>query len=121
MITLATLDQATEQEVVDQVVQHLLTQKQKAVGSKGLCVYRDSKGLKCAAGCLIADHEYVPDMEGCQWNMLTFRDYMTTSKHENLILQLQKIHDDIDPEDWNEYLFRFCRKNNLEFNPPEGT
>lgn len=64
MITLKTLPQASEQEVLDQIAVHLLTQKQKCNNGKDQtdpnyqCLYRNEEGLKCAAGCLIADDEY---------------------------------------------------------------
>jgi hypothetical protein len=69
MITLKTLKNSTDQEVFDQVANHLLTQNKRSVSATDntLCVYRSPDGLKCAAGCLIADDEYDPRMEGSNW------------------------------------------------------
>jgi hypothetical protein len=57
MITLATLSQATGQQIFDQIVGHLRMQNAKCKSGDS-CMYRNPKGLKCAAGCLIADDEY---------------------------------------------------------------
>ncbi len=54
-ITLATLPEATAQEVYSQVRKHLLTQKMKSIEEGKGCVYRGPDGLMCAAGCLISD------------------------------------------------------------------
>ncbi|MDO5609506.1 MAG: hypothetical protein Q4G62_01760, partial [Pseudomonadota bacterium] len=61
MITLKTLSSASAQAAADQIVQHLLTQNERSIldfADPGLCAYRGMRGLKCAAGCLIADDEY---------------------------------------------------------------
>lgn len=95
-ITLATLPQATEQEIFDQVVAHLAKQR---VGSfmegKG-CAYRGEGGTMCAAGCLIADDEYSPQMDDLStptaWSELAFKGFVP-SDHLDFILELQRIHD----------------------------
>ena len=56
MITLATLEQATAQQVFTQVKNHLLKQNEKSM-INGICAYRGSNGLQCAAGCLMSDEE----------------------------------------------------------------
>ena len=55
-INLSNLAQASTQEVFDFVAIHLLTQNEKS-GDDQVCYYRSPTGLKCAAGCLIADDE----------------------------------------------------------------
>ena len=66
-ITLKTLEQATAQEVFDQVAEHMLTQYELSM-LNDTCVYRGYSGLKCAAGCLIGDDEYNNElMEGFTW------------------------------------------------------
>lgn len=95
-ITLATLPQATEQEIFDQVVAHLAKQR---VGSfmegKG-CAYRGEGGTMCAAGCLIADDEYSPQMDDLgtptAWSELAFKGFVPPD-HLDFILELQRIHD----------------------------
>ena len=101
MITLATLSQATEQEVFDQVYIHLLTQNKKS-RDRTTCLYRYN-GLKCAAGCLISDNEYQPEMEGRNWYLL-YTNFNITNNHHNLINDLQIIHDKKAVEDWENEL-----------------
>ena len=101
-ITLATLSQATAQEVFDQVATHLLKQKTRSTSENG-CAYRGPNGLKCAAGCLISDEEYKPDMEGAVWTRLFYNGYVS-SHHMELIRGLQIIHDSYPPAEWEHEL-----------------
>ena len=104
MITLKTLHKATEQQVFDQVAKHLLTQKQQAM-LHGNCQYRTPGGLKCAAGCLIADDEYSEDLESNGWGHLTANSRVPVA-HSSLICSLQNIHDEYDPVDsWYPELY----------------
>lgn len=112
MITLATLPNATEQQVFDQIANHLLTQKEKCFVSykNRVCQYH-SGNLKCAAGCLISEEEYENNtsiegfnyFEGNQWDYLV-EEYGLPSEHKDLIVELQNIHDDVVPEDWKKHL-----------------
>lgn len=90
-ITLATLPNATAQEVFDQVARHLLTQKERSVADEK-CLYRAPGGLKCAAGCLIGDDEYRPSMEDRKWRSLVEAG-IAPGRHEALIGDLQQLHD----------------------------
>ncbi|GED41218.1 hypothetical protein [Cobetia marina] len=93
MVTLSTLPQATEQEVFDQVARHLLTQQRVSYSpSNDMCAYRSPFGA-CAAGCLLADDEYSPDMEGKAWDQLTLSGRVP-NEHVNLISVLQTVHDE---------------------------
>ena len=101
-ITLKTLHQATAQEVFDQVKNHLLTQMKKSQkGFETVCLYRNSGGLKCAAGCLIADDEYKlsPFEKIGDWNALVAEGCVPTA-HSKLIYSLQALHDFSTPGDW---------------------
>ena len=111
MITLATLGEATEQEVFDQVATHLLTQMQKCrKEGTGYCQYRNEEGLKCAAGCLISDEEYDSRMDdntgqkGTSWRCLMDNELVPITKHAELIAGLQHIHDSWSPDTWYEDL-----------------
>lgn len=97
MITLATLPQATEREVFEQVKAHLLTQNE--VSKDVYCVYRNKEGLKCAAGCLIGDDEYKQEMEYNNWTSLVKKE-LVPKKHDILISRLQEIHDNSAPSQW---------------------
>lgn len=98
-ITLKTLKKATAQEVFDQVARHMLTQNMKSEDSAGnYCAYRGAHGLKCAAGCLIADDEYKTSFEGDSWEAVA--DGLQIKKHTDLITDLQTIHDNYEPDSW---------------------
>lgn len=117
MITLATLPKATEQEVFDQVARHLLTQNSKSLHSDdNNCAYLSSDGRKCAAGCLIAKDEYRGEIEGTIWSGLISK-YKYTAAHENLISELQKIHDFHDVFDWKLKLNKLAKDRNLKLIP----
>lgn len=118
MITLKTLSEATEQEVFDQVAKHLLTQKTKSVvcpESNNNCKYRGYDGLKCAAGCLIADDEYNPLMEGQNWRGLVDKGYVD-NQHTILIQELQNTHDLHRVCTWESELKLIAERFGLKFN-----
>jgi hypothetical protein len=122
MITLKTLDQATAQEVFDQVANHLLTQNQQSK-SKGEsnCVYRTDDGLKCAAGCLIGDDEYHSGFDntddvGTTWRSLIQRGLVKTSKHSELITDLQNLHDNRVVFNWRSELMFVAKRYSLTTN-----
>lgn len=122
MITLKTLPTATKQEVFDQVATHLIRQCRKSLKEKYLLrpigAYRGDGGLKCAAGCLIADDEYDIGMERTLW-----RDLISQGKvpkeHWLLIDALQVVHDWMaKPDDihsWISGLKYVAERYNLEF------
>ena len=120
-ITLATLPQATEQEVFDQVAQHMLAQgvrSKKADVIDNICMYRGPAGLKCAAGCLIGDNEYTDDMDnndkGTSWEGLAMRGEVPKD-HIHLIQAMQTIHDNTPPEGWAKALRDYASDTGLEF------
>ena len=122
MITLATLAQATEQQVFDQVVKHLLAQgvrSKKGDFTENVCMYRGPAGLKCAAGCLIGDDEYTEAMDnnhaGTSWDGLMSRGEVP-KEHGTMIQNMQTIHDNGPPEGWERALSDYAKDNYLEFN-----
>ena len=114
MITLATLDQASKQEVFTQVKNHLLLQNEKSMTDGG-CAYRGSNGLQCSAGCLMSDEEakYVPEEK--EWRTLLDQGFVETYKHTDLISRLQDIHDGERPEEWAESLLRLAFDEGLNY------
>ena len=118
MITLKTLSQATPQQVFDHVVNHLLTQNEKAVvGGEEVnndCRYR-LNNLKCAAGCLIGDEEYRDTFEGLDWRYLVGIGAVPDA-HSDLIVKLQRIHDIGEPEEWLYFLKQLAESEGLTFN-----
>lgn len=117
MITLATLPQATEQDVFDQVARHLLTQNAKSFGfvcyNEGeMCKYRGDDGRMCAAGCLISDAEYSKDMEGLRFGALHEVKAVPENMQE-LVDRLQSVHDDTDPSAWPMKLIELAARYEL--------
>lgn len=112
-ITLKNLHEATEQEVFDQVASHMLTQNERCESSDGQCLYRNGKGLSCAAGSLIADDEYSEDMEGIPWTSLACHGDFTED-HSDLISSLQLLHDSSPPTQWVRLLYEIAHEYNLE-------
>jgi hypothetical protein len=119
MITLATLPQATEQEVFDQIATHLLTQERASI-SGGACAYRGDNGLKCAAGCLISDDEYkaLPLRLSDQYtNRATWRRLIEKKiappEHANLICDLQGLHDGFAEDTWHKKLIDYALGRDL--------
>lgn len=111
-ITLATLPNATAQEVFDWVAFNLLKQGEKSIGPSG-CQYRNPKGLKCAAGWCIGDSEYNPKWEGTTWDSLYFQGKVPSS-HHYLIDRLQlSVHDFAIPAEWKTRLFTVAKQFNL--------
>jgi len=91
----------SKQEIFDKVAKHLLTQGRKATHTQpdanSVCMYRTPDGLKCAAGCLIPDEIYHPQMEGKRFGGLIREEAAVAAlfKPEDLglIFQLQLMHD----------------------------
>lgn len=113
MITLATLPQATAQEVFDQGARHLLTQGVRAFDDEHeVCVYRYG-ALRCVGGCFIADDEYNPGrMEQKDWYELVGAE-LAPAKHADLIRRMQSIHDVDDPKTWAQGLRRLAAEYGL--------
>jgi hypothetical protein len=110
----------TDQEVLDRVAEHLLRQNERSY-AHGICAYRGAGGLKCAAGCIIPDHLYSPDMEGTG----QLRDYGVrcaqvrdalgqVGANVNLVADLQGIHDRVSPEYWPTHLRAFAKSRDLD-------
>lgn len=111
MITLATLPQATAQQVFDQVARHMLTQNARSTNG-AVCKYREG-GLKCAAGCLIGENEYLPELENKSWSVLQGRGKVP-KEHADLICELQRVHDGrIDVFNWPLHLRQLAKNENL--------
>lgn len=112
----------TAQQIFDTVATHLLKQGKRATNLHGTCVYRGEGGTKCAVGCLIADEEYNPKMEGCSVSVLWREGWLPErlKEHFHLLVDLQGTHDlDMDPErraDVKASLLRSLRNQASEHN-----
>lgn len=123
----------TEQEIFDKVASHLLKQGRQSVGGSQ-CLYRGPDDLKCAVGALIDDKWYDPDVEGCGvWSASVrksehtvkgkmLRDMLLNSGVDvdnervmDLLENLQLIHDECDPEEWDGTLRCIANSFNLVY------
>ena len=103
----------TEQELFNKVFTHLLTQKEQSMDSKGLCLYRGPKGLKCAIGVLIPDNEYKKTVESLSVIDLNHEVQLACGLDESnidLAQELQAIHDGDSPSQWR-YSLETLAKN----------
>lgn len=119
MITLKTLESTTPQEVFNQVAKHLLSQNTTSYKKDGeTCAYRGAYGAKCAAGCLIADDEYSDVMDrgnetgSYSWDSMV-RNGFAPNVHVNLIVSLQRVHDNILPLQWRRSLLSVAKEYGL--------
>lgn len=119
----------TPQEIFNKVATHLFTQGEKAVemlrtsperDPEPYCRYRMKKGgktLTCAAGCLIPDEVYKPDMENWRIHMLTgykgFPDYLKDNL--GMLRRLQGLHDTGDNCIWETSASMRARLAGLAF------
>jgi hypothetical protein len=103
----------TEQEIFDKVAAHLLTQGVRSQGGD-MCLYRGPDGTKCAAGSLIPDALYTPDIEGQTWPVPSLRDVLPFTRAQNeLIRELQWVHDGKDCQDWATELMCVLMRHGL--------
>lgn len=118
------------QEVFDHVVRHLgelrvLGQKSAFTDSMGeptTCRYRNGAGLACAVGCLIPDELYTPVIEDrdafdamrCGQLEGWFIDEEKGEQHlTELLLDVQKLHDDARLDEWDDGLRRVASTHGL--------
>lgn len=87
----------TDQEMFDYVVTNLVAQgKQSVRKTKGEwgCAYRGGNGCRCAAGWMIPDDRYLPDMEGEHTGAPIVAPVLGISTdQESLMIALQRAHD----------------------------
>jgi len=112
------------QEIYNQVKKHLLKQNEKSTND-GYCVYRSEKGLKCAIGGILPDDLYHESMDkmmdsiiGIMSNFPRVKEYFGRG-NENLLRELQIIHDDYEPNAWHVKLIYVAKMFNLDFGEKE--
>lgn len=81
----------TKQQIFDQVARAIIAQGKPSVDDTH-CLYRAPDGSKCAAGHLIPDDEYSPDMENIQASYVGGRDPAAGGP---ISVTLQQIVDDV--------------------------
>lgn len=123
-ITLATLSQATEQEVFNQAVRHMHKQKVKSIADTSDSFnydgwhydgwYRGANGTKCPAGCFMSDDEYKKEFEGERWKSIVYKIGLT-NKHVDLIEYFQHIHDSFEESEFKDQFKCAADKFKLKF------
>lgn len=116
IITINNLSEHTEQEVFDFVAGHLRGQGMQSIFAAS-CAYRGGYGVMCAAGCLIPDSMYHPDMEGRIWESIS--EILGGLEHCSLIESLQICHDLDYRFDFEHGLKKVADKHNLKYRRPE--
>lgn len=113
-VTVSNLHKRSAQQVFDYIANHLIVQNKRSLGPDGHnCVYRDEiHGLSCAAGCLFTQRTYRKYHENQSWRSLT-RNNGVPGEHEDLISELQFIHDGNAPADWKTELKKVARRRLL--------
>lgn len=110
----------TEQQVFDKIVEHLRKQGAKSLmGSDDTalkCAYRGNDNRMCAAGCLIPDDEYSPEIESWVWANLA-KNGIVPNNHAHLIWDLQNVHDLWPTEDWERKFHTIAQKYGLIYTP----
>lgn len=114
----------SKQEIFDTVATHLLTQmeRSKFPSEEQGCLYRGPGKLTCAVGCIIPDSLYTTDMEGYTAEEL-FRRYpiqfaivgLSKNEHQELLSDLQTLHDGNEPEQWHTKLLVTAKNHHLNF------
>ena len=133
----------TDQEQFDIVVRHARKQGHRCVDEGGDCLYR-FEGDKCFAGALIPDNVYSTGMEQLiikpLLNANTVSDIRPDSmegtdgtltdknlqdlrglglaEHANLVVKLQKIHDDYEPNRWERQFEDIAQTYGLTYSAP---
>jgi hypothetical protein len=90
----------TKQQIFDQVARAIIAQGKPSVDNTQ-CLYRAPDGCKCAAGHLIPDDEYDPDMENIQASWVAGRppeDAVGVVYDRPISTTLQKIVDETSIE-----------------------
>lgn len=114
------------QEIYNTVKEHLLKQGRKSAETTDdpftpdACKYRGPDGTKCAIGVLIPDELYSPDMEGrgirrlAQYTDLRAYLNMLDAATDNLLYDLQTVHDGFAVLDWPKRLERVAIQHGLK-------
>ncbi len=112
------------QELFNKIVVHLRVQGRKSqrydtIGADGFqCAYKSKNGDKCAIGRLIPDEDYDSKMEGRSIHQLMDLDpfnliFKNLLPHQDLLNELQIIHDKEDVFFWENAFTKIARIFNL--------
>lgn len=94
---------ASLQDLVDQVCEHLIVQDEQSRIPNGSCRYRlesnkdKDKIIACAAGCLISDEQYIENMENNDFVSVLEKSFKSLSKcyTEEQMSDIENYFDDV--------------------------
>lgn len=122
------VNNSTEQEVFDYVLDFLLEQGESSREDALTCKYRlekEGRILKCAAGCLIKDENYTSEIEGKSWITVGLPAKVGIFNHERIIYRMQQAHDATSNLNFKEGILdkfkKIADQNNLNFKYEQGT
>ena len=95
----------TKQETFDIIVNHLRKQRCKSA-ENSKCLYRGPNNTKCAAGILIPDKDYIPQMEYANIN---------DGHNIGLVFDMQHVHDNCHINNWEEHFRFFANLHRLKY------
>lgn len=111
------------QEIFNKVATHLLTQNKVSImdvdvstdTTLTICAYRGKENTRCAFGILIDDLDYNRSMEGKPIYRLV-NEYVGLDVYKSyidLIVDLQKVHDDYNTSMWYDKLLDVAKRHDL--------
>ncbi len=115
---------AQAQDLFDRVVGAVRLQGYvRSEGAVEACCYRNEDGLRCFVGHLITDSEYSEKIEGATVRLLAesgvaFTDLTQASL--DFLEELQAIHDDVPPNEWETAFADLAADYGLDYSPPKG-
>lgn len=108
----------TTLQAIFNIVWERAKDKRKAQSDpNGACAYRTEDNLACFIGQCIPNRYYITNMEGPVSELLIYLSPKIKGIYSSFIDELQylqNIHDDDDPELWEEKLVKFATRNKLK-------
>lgn len=115
----------SNQGIFDAIVTHLRKQGRKAQNYRGTCFYRAPNGDECAFGCIIPDNVYADRLENVSAHALLDPTHLEWTRElalyvpfEQLITDMQSVHDNHGPEEWEGRWATLARRFGLTYTPP---
>lgn len=102
-----------KQRIFNKVAKHLMRQKTRSQDKGGICMYRYGE-LMCAAGVLIPDEKYLPEMEGMGWRSMVQKRFVSRV-NEEFIEELQILHDSASLPYWRDELIELAIDHKLNY------
>ena len=124
-VTLSNIKDCSLQEVFDWAVHNTLLQGKKSTklsnNNETACAYRGDGGLKCIIGHCMTDDEYKESFEGeSVVTLLRDSSIVCDDTVEELLRDLQIIHDDYNVYEWLAWFYILSKRYALDFEFNQG-